>query len=149
MSYSLCLDRSPHSITVQRITRYPLLIRQVLHYTENETDRPPIEQALQSVERVLNLINEAIREQEGRARLEAVSKNLYVGQGRLDLAKSTGYMGQRKLLREGTLSKYKSGRKLRAFLCNDMIVLTDEAVTRLYKMVRFICALDIQITEIV
>ena len=58
----------------------------------------------------------------------------HVFDSRLDLAKSTGYMGQRRLLREGTLCKHKSGRKLRAFLCNDMIVLTDEAVSRLYKM---------------
>ena len=43
-------------------------------------------------------------------------------------------MGPRKLLREGTLMKHKSGRKLRVFLCNDMIILTDEAVSRLYKM---------------
>ena len=69
------------SLQVQRITRYPLLIRQVLHYTQNDSDRALIEDALKSVERVLNHINEAIREQEGRARLEAVSKNLYVGQG--------------------------------------------------------------------
>ena len=66
---------------MQRITRYPLLIRQVLHYTQNEADRGLIGEALKSVERVLNHINEAIREQEGRARLQAVSKNLYVGQG--------------------------------------------------------------------
>lgn len=44
-------------------------------------------------------------------------------------------MGVRKLLKEGTLMKHKSGRKLRVFLCNDMLILTDEKITRLYKMV--------------
>lgn len=44
-------------------------------------------------------------------------------------------MGVRKLLKEGTLMKYKSGRKLRIFLCNDLLILTDEKITRLYKMV--------------
>ena len=47
-------------------------------------------------------------------------------------------MGQRKLLKEGTLVKAKSGRKLRAFLCNDILVLTEEATKSLYRMVRLI-----------
>ena len=45
-------------------------------------------------------------------------------------------MGQRKLLREGILFKAKSGRKLRAFLCSDIIVLTDDTAKTLYRMVR-------------
>ncbi|KAI5118090.1 hypothetical protein M0805_007740 [Coniferiporia weirii] len=129
------LDLSSYLLApMQRITRYPLLLRQILNYTEVESDRKQISSAHDFVERILKYINEAIREQEGRARLEAVSKNLYVGQGRLDLAKSTSYMGQRKLLKEGPLMKYKSGRKLRVFLCNDMLILTDDRVSRLYKM---------------
>ncbi|KAL5533504.1 hypothetical protein ACEPAF_5280 [Sanghuangporus sanghuang] len=129
------LDLSSYLLApMQRITRYPLLIRQILNHSEAEEERRQITSALESVQRVLNYINEAIREQEGRVRLEQISKNLYVGQGRLNLARSTNYMGPRKLIREGTLMKHKSGRKLRVFLCNDMIILTDEAVSRLYKM---------------
>ena len=45
-------------------------------------------------------------------------------------------MGPRKLLREGILMKAKSGRRLRGFLCNDILVLTDEAAKALYRMVR-------------
>ena len=85
---------------MQRITRYPLLIRQVkppvclrlahysfhplwqiLNHSEAEDERRQISRALDSVQYVLNNINEAIREQEGRVRLEQISKNLYVGQG--------------------------------------------------------------------
>lgn len=44
-------------------------------------------------------------------------------------------MGPRKLIKEGVVLKHKSGRKLCMFLCNDMIILTDEGVNRLYKMV--------------
>ena len=44
-------------------------------------------------------------------------------------------MGSRKLLKEGILLKAKSGRKLRAFLCNDIIVLTEAATKSLYRMV--------------
>jgi len=45
-------------------------------------------------------------------------------------------LGDRKLLREGLLSKAKSGRKLRVFLCNDILILTDEPNKILYRMVR-------------
>lgn len=54
---------------------------------------------------------------------------------RLDLTAKTRHMGQRKLLKEGTLIKAKSGRKLRAFLCSDTLVLTDDTVKNLYRMV--------------
>lgn len=47
-------------------------------------------------------------------------------------------MGPRKLLKEGILTKAKSGRKLRAFLCNDILVLTEESTKSLYRMVRCI-----------
>lgn len=44
-------------------------------------------------------------------------------------------MGHRKLLKEAVLWKAKSGRKLRAFLCTDILVLTDEGAKSLYRMV--------------
>lgn len=54
---------------------------------------------------------------------------------RLDLTAPTRYMGQRKLLKEGPLSKTKSGRKLHGFLCSDILVVTEEAGRALYRMV--------------
>jgi hypothetical protein len=56
---------------------------------------------------------------------------------RLDLSAPTRFMGNRKLLREGVLTKTKSSRKLAAFLCNDILVLTDALAKSLYKMVCF------------
>jgi hypothetical protein len=59
---------------------------------------------------------------------------------RLDLTAPTRDMGPRKLLKEGLLLKAKSGRRLRVFLCSDILVLTDEAGKTLYRMVRrFLC----------
>lgn len=40
-----------------------------------------MEMALESLDGVLNHINESIREQEGRERLKAISHDLWVGQG--------------------------------------------------------------------
>ena len=47
-------------------------------------------------------------------------------------------MGQRKLLKEGVLTKSKSGRRLRGFLCSDIFVLTDESSKTLYRMVSIV-----------
>jgi hypothetical protein len=54
---------------------------------------------------------------------------------RLDLTAPTRNMGPRKLLKEGIVMKAKSGRRLRAFLCSDVLVLTDENAKALYRMV--------------
>ena len=45
-------------------------------------------------------------------------------------------MGPRKLLKEGVITKAKGGKRLRAFLCSDVLVLTDENAKALYRMVR-------------
>jgi len=132
-------------IPMQRITRYPLLIKQILHYTEPGDDHKQIQQALDMAEKVLSHINETIREQEGRERLRVISNDLWIGQGRLDLTEPTRYMGQRRLLKEGILTKSKSGRRLLAFLCNDILVLTDEAAKSLYRLP--IPLLDCQVKE--
>jgi hypothetical protein len=56
---------------------------------------------------------------------------------RLDLTGATRNMGARRLLKEGVLFKAKSGRKLRAFLCSDILLLTDEGIKSLYRLVGF------------
>jgi hypothetical protein len=60
---------------------------------------------------------------------------------RLDLTEPTRYMGPRRLLREGIVTKAKSGRKLHVFLCSDILVLTDEGIKTLYRMVRRVLGL--------
>lgn len=39
-------------------------------------------------------------------------------------------------MKEGVVMKAKSGKRLRAFLCSDVLVLTDENAKALYRMVR-------------
>ncbi|QRW00930.1 actin cytoskeleton-regulatory complex protein pan1 [Ceratobasidium sp. AG-Ba] len=121
-------------IPMQRITRYPLLMKQILHHTQQESERAYISHAIQTTERLLDAVNEAIREREGAERLGEISKGLYVGQGHLDLTAPTRYMGPRRLLKEGVLVKAKSGRRLQAVLCNDIFVLMDAAAQSLYRM---------------
>jgi hypothetical protein len=52
---------------------------------------------------------------------------------RLDLTAPTAYQGPRRLIKEGTVMKSKSGRKLTLVLCNDILVLIDSR--NLYRMV--------------
>ncbi|KAG5637919.1 hypothetical protein H0H81_002680 [Sphagnurus paluster] len=131
------LDLSSYLLApMQRITRYPLLIKQILNHTENPTERSDIQQAVDVAEKILDHINETIRDMEGRETLRVLSQNLWIGQGRLDLTAPTRHMGPRKLIKEGVLIKAKSGRKLYAFLCSDTMVLTDESMKNLYRMVR-------------
>jgi actin cytoskeleton-regulatory complex protein PAN1 len=56
---------------------------------------------------------------------------------RLDLTVPTRYMGPRKLLKQGVLLKAKSRRKLYALLCSDILVLTDESMKNLYRLVGY------------
>lgn len=142
---------------MQRLTRYPLLIRQILHYTDpaasisgaagppaslsatswssDIAERQSISVALQTAEKILEDVNETIRDREGRERLGEISRTLWFGQDRLDLTAPTRHLGQRKLLKEGVLSKARSGRKLRVLLCSDILVLLDEVEKGLYRVV--------------
>jgi actin cytoskeleton-regulatory complex protein PAN1 len=123
---------------VQRITRYPLLIRQILQYTQHGNDRVLIETALLAAESVLEAINESIRDQEGNDRLRELSKTLWVGNGRLDLTAPTRFMGPRKLLKEGVVIKSNSKRRIRAVLCSDILVLVEESTGAVYRIVRYL-----------
>lgn len=63
---------------------------------------------------------------------------------RLDLTAPTAYQGPRKLLKEGAVTKAKSGRKLTMILCNDIVVLVESR--NLYRMVgRFFLLPDLRI----
>ncbi|KAG2021075.1 signal transducer [Coprinopsis cinerea AmutBmut pab1-1] len=135
------LDLSSYLLEpMQRITRYPLLIKQIAHYTSASesaeiSEQKAIAEAKELSEKLLDSINETIRDQEGKETLKKLSEGgLWIGQGRLDLTAPTRYMGARKLLKQGVVAKAKSGRKLKAFLCSDILVLTDQSGRNLYRM---------------
>lgn len=56
-------------------------IWQIVHHTQVEGERGEILHAIETTERILEAVNEAIREREGAERLGEISKGLYVGQG--------------------------------------------------------------------
>lgn len=126
--------RCPADIPVQRVTRYPLLLRQVLNYTQPDQDHAQLEVALNTAQDMVTRINERVREAEATDRLRTLSEQLWVGgEGRIDLTAPTAYQGPRKLLKEGPVAKAKSGRRLQMVLCNDIVILIEDE--RLYRMV--------------
>lgn len=119
---------------MQRVTRYPLLLRQVLNYTRPDQDAAALEVALAIAQDMVTRINERVREAEAADRLRVLSDQLWVGgEGRIDLTAPTAYQGPRRLIKEGPVAKAKSGRRLQMVLCNDIVLLIEDE--RLYRMV--------------
>ncbi|GEM10145.1 rho guanyl-nucleotide exchange factor [Rhodotorula toruloides] len=114
---------------MQRVTRYPLLVNQILRYTPaDHPDHQPLERALQIAETTLNDINEAVRTHENQEKLAWLTDTVvFPGvAGRLDLSAPTRMLGPRRIVREGNLEKAKSKRKLQAYLFNDLLLLTED-----------------------
>jgi hypothetical protein len=126
------LDLSSYLLEpMQRITRYPLLIKQILHYTPKpHPDHADLLIALSLTEKVLSEVNTAAKKAENQAKMEEISDLVDVealsGQGaKLELNSMTRQLGRRELVHEGPLFKAKSGRKLYAYLFNDLILLCE------------------------
>ncbi|SCV70541.1 BQ2448_1935 [Microbotryum intermedium] len=114
---------------MQRVTRLPLLLRQILRYTEDDhTDQALLTRSLEISESILGAINEAVRAHENEERLVHLSDVLEFShsiEARLDLTAPTRLMGPRRLLKEDRVTKARSGRKLNVYLFNDLLIFTE------------------------
>ncbi|XP_028409524.1 intersectin-1-like isoform X2 [Dendronephthya gigantea] len=114
---------------LQRVTKYPLLIRKILEDTpQMHSDRGDLEIALEKAEDLCRQVNEGVRSQEDTDRLEFMQTHITTEglDEKLIFNSQTNCLGQRKFVYEGTLYKHKSGKELQAFLCNDFLLLTRE-----------------------
>ena len=114
---------------MQRITRYPLLIKQILHYTpKDHQDHKDLLQSLHMAEMLLTLVNAAAKDAESQEKMAEIASMVdtdnYVGP-KLDLHSNTRYVGARECLHEGILFKAKSGRKLYVYLFNDLLLMCE------------------------
>ncbi|KAM9861208.1 intersectin-2b isoform 2-T2 [Aulostomus maculatus] len=112
---------------MQRITRYPLHIKNILECTaEGHADRGPLKEALERAEELCQLVNEEVREKENSDRLEWIQSHVQCdGTAEHLVFKSlTNCLGPRKLLHSGKMYKAKSNKELWAFLFNDFLLLT-------------------------
>ncbi|XP_042359063.1 intersectin-2a [Plectropomus leopardus] len=115
---------------MQRITRYPLLIKNILEHTpDGHADRSPLREALERAEELCSQVNEGVREKENSDRLEWIQSHVQC-EGPIEhlvFNSLTNCLGPRKLLHSGRLYKTKSSRELWAFLFSDFLLLTHSA----------------------
>nr|XP_047921665.1 intersectin-2 isoform X4 [Anser cygnoides] len=112
---------------MQRITRYPLLIKSILENTpENHPDHSNLKLALERAEELCSQVNEGVREKENSDRLEWIQSHVQCeGLAEQPVFNSlTNCLGPRKLLHSGKLYKAKSSKELYGFLFNDFLLLT-------------------------
>jgi len=110
---------------MQRITRYSLLLKQILHYTgTNHKDHDDVLQALRSIEERVEKINETTRDFENQEKINTIIKTVDFHNTKLDLYAPSRFVKSRRFIMEGPLAKAKSGRKLYVYLFNDLILFT-------------------------
>ncbi|XP_056135301.1 intersectin-2b [Lampris incognitus] len=112
---------------MQRITRYPLHIKNILECTaEGHVDKDTLKEALERAEELCQQVNEGVREKENSDRLEWIQTHVQC-EGiteNLVFNSLTNCLGPRKLLHSGKMHKAKSNKELWAFLFNDFLLLT-------------------------
>ncbi|XP_057199114.1 intersectin-2b isoform X1 [Triplophysa rosa] len=112
---------------MQRITRYPLHIKNILESTpEGHVDHVQLQEALEKAELLCFQVNEGVREKENSDRLEWIQSHLQCEgiTDNLTFNSLTNCMGPRKLLHSGKLFKTKSNKELYAFLFSDFLLFT-------------------------
>ncbi|XP_070767297.1 intersectin-2-like [Enoplosus armatus] len=115
---------------MQRITRYPLHIKNILECTaEGHADRGPLKEALERAEELCQQVNEGVREKENSDRLEWIQNHVQCDGAAENMVFNslTNCLGPRKLLHSGKMYKAKSNKELWAFLFNDFLLLTHAA----------------------
>lgn len=114
------LDLQAHLLEpIQRIARYPLLLKQILHHSPPE-DKLRWSKALAESEDILRYINEMMREGELEKRFKAANLSGLD----FELCGETRVWGPRKLLYEGTLKRRK--QNLTGWLLTDVLIFFNE-----------------------
>lgn len=118
---------------MQRITRYSLLFKQILHYTpKDHLERVDILTAVDASVKLAQSVNYATKESESRQKIEEISAivdlQLPEENVTLDLFAPTRLLGNRLYIHEGPLTKNKSGRKIYCYLFNDLVLLVEPKI---------------------
>lgn len=116
---------------LQRLTKYPLLFDNLYNFTvrvhpDNETEAQAIKKALESSKRILDHVNQAVRQEEDSHKLITIQRKL--DKSGLDKDASSEFrnidLTVRKLIHDGPLTMKKNpGVQLHGLLFEDMMVL--------------------------
>ncbi|XP_041351400.1 intersectin-1-like isoform X2 [Gigantopelta aegis] len=112
---------------MQRITKYPLMLKEILKYTSaDHPDRQNLVDALAKAEELCNQVNEGVREKENSDKLEWIQTHVQCDglPEKIIFNSVTNCLGPRKILHTGVLFKVKSNKELLGILFNDFLLLT-------------------------
>ena len=109
---------------MQRVTKYPLLIKRILDYSPpGSEDYDQLMAALVEAELLCSKVNEAVRSKENTEQLEWLQSHVHLTiTENLVFNSQTNCMGSRKLLHWGRLVKVRGGRNLGVYLFNDFLM---------------------------
>ncbi|KAM8905239.1 rho guanine nucleotide exchange factor 12 isoform 3-T3 [Spinachia spinachia] len=63
-------------VEMQRLTKYPLLLENIAKYTDNAAEKDKVKQAADCCRKILNHVNQAVKESEDKQRLEDYQRRL-------------------------------------------------------------------------
>jgi len=123
---------------MQRVTKYPLLLKSLLKKTpEKDPDYEYIKASITEIDRIIKAVNEHTRRRDEIARILEIEKQLDCSQIKTPINLSNSVEKNRKLIREGALTRLrlknrglmadKSSRKLEKltlFFFSDILVIT-------------------------
>uniref|UniRef100_H2XVQ2 Uncharacterized protein n=1 Tax=Ciona intestinalis TaxID=7719 RepID=H2XVQ2_CIOIN len=112
---------------MQRVTKYPLLIKKIVESTPGDhPDHRNLITALEKSEELCSQVNEGVRQKENSDRLEWLQTHVQLDglNDKLVFNSKTNCLDQRRFLHCGNLYKHKSNKELVGFLFNDFLLLT-------------------------
>ncbi|CAK6964561.1 LOW QUALITY PROTEIN: rho guanine nucleotide exchange factor 12 [Scomber scombrus] len=126
-------------VEMQRVTKYPLLLDNIAKYTEDGEEREKVKKAAECCKKILNQVNQAVKEAENKQRLEDYQRRLDVlslkqTENPVILELKNLDLTKRKMVHEGPLSwKVNKDKTIELYtiLLEDIMVLLQKQDERL------------------
>ncbi|KAM9348328.1 rho guanine nucleotide exchange factor 12-like [Symphorus nematophorus] len=126
-------------VEMQRFTKYPLLLENIAKYTEDGEEREKVKKAGECCKKILNHVNQAVKEAENKQRLEEYQRRLDISslkqsENPLILELKNLDLTKRKMVHEGPLSwKVNKDKTIELYtiLLEDILVLLQKQDERL------------------
>ncbi|XP_026227137.1 rho guanine nucleotide exchange factor 12 isoform X2 [Anabas testudineus] len=126
-------------VEMQRVTKYPLLLDNIAKYTEDGEERQKVKKAAECCKKILNHVNQAVKEAENKQRLEEYQRRLDLSslkqsENPMILELKNLDLTKRKMIHEGPLSwKVNKDKMIELYtiLLEDILVLLQKQDERL------------------
>ncbi|KAM3869008.1 rho guanine nucleotide exchange factor 12 [Diretmus argenteus] len=126
-------------VEMQRLTKYPLLLESIAKYTEDTEEREKVKKAGECCKKILNHVNQAVKEAENKQRLEEYQRRLDLSslkqsENPMILEFKNLDLTKRKMVHEGPLSwKVNKDKTIELYtiLLEDILVLLQKQDERL------------------